>query len=84
MFADEKTGSLAGLGKGGKLVDEGQETSVTNQCHDITVFPTRKLAAGACSGNGIIFDIADPRKPEADRRGQRSGLRLLALGDLQQ
>jgi uncharacterized protein (DUF305 family) len=63
VFADEKTGSLAGLGKGGKLVDDGQETSVTNQCHDITVFPTRKLAAGACSGNGIIFDIADPRKP---------------------
>jgi hypothetical protein len=22
-----------------------------------------KLAAGACSGNGIIFDISDPRKP---------------------
>jgi len=64
VFADEKSGSLAGLGKGGKLVDNGQETSVTNQCHDITVFPTRKLAAGACSGNGIIFDIADPRKPK--------------------
>lgn len=63
VFADEKSGSLAGLGKGGKLVDDGQETSVTNQCHDITVFPTKKLAAGACSGNGIIFDIADPRKP---------------------
>ncbi len=64
VFADEKTGSLAGLGKGGKLVDDGQDTSVTNQCHDITVFPTRKLAAGACSGNGIIFDIADPRRPK--------------------
>ena len=63
VFADEKSGRLAGLGKGGKLVDDGQETSVTNQCHDITVFPTRKLAAGACSGNGIIFDISDPRKP---------------------
>ena len=64
VFTDEKSGSLAGLGKGGKLVDDGQETSVTNQCHDITVFPTRKLAAGACSGNGIIFDISDPRKPK--------------------
>ena len=62
VFADE-AGRLAGLAKGGKLVDDGQETSVTDQCHDITVFPTRKLAAGACSGNGIIFDIADPRKP---------------------
>ena len=62
VFADER-GRLAGLAKGGKLVDEGQETSVTDQCHDITVFPTRNLAAGACSGNGIIFDISDPRKP---------------------
>ena len=64
VFADEQSGSLAGLAKGGKLVDEGQETSVTNQCHDITVYPTKKLAAGACSGNGIIFDIADPRRPK--------------------
>ncbi len=63
VFADDKTGRIAGLNKGGKLVDEGQDTSVTDQCHDITVFPTRKLAAGACSGNGIIFDIADPRHP---------------------
>ena len=63
VFADQ-SGRLAGLAKGGKLVDDGQETSVTDQCHDITIFPTRKLAAGACSGNGIIFDIADPRNPK--------------------
>ncbi len=62
VFADA-SGRPAGLGKGGKLVDEGQDTSVTDQCHDITVFPTRKLAAGACSGNGIIFDISNPRQP---------------------
>ena len=49
--------------QGRQAGDDGQETSVTDQCHDITVFPTRKLAAGACSGNGIIFDISDPRKP---------------------
>ena len=64
VFADDKTGSLAGLAQGGKLVTDGQNTSPTDQCHDITVFPTRKLAAGACSGNGIIFDIADPRRPK--------------------
>jgi hypothetical protein len=40
-----------------------QETSRTDHCHDITVFPSKSLAAGACSGNGIIFDISDPRKP---------------------
>ena len=63
VFADPKTGSLAGLWRGGAHGEGTQETSRTDQCHDITVFPTRSLAAGACSGNGIIFDIADPRKP---------------------
>ena len=28
------------------------------------MFPTAKIAAGACSGNGVIFDISNPRKPE--------------------
>jgi hypothetical protein len=36
---------------------------VTNQCHDITVFPDVGLAAGACSGNGILLDIHDPVHP---------------------
>ena len=35
----------------------------TNQCHDITVFPEIGLAAGACSGNGILLDISDPVHP---------------------
>lgn len=64
VFADFKTGDLAGLWKGGDHGDGTQHTNTTDQCHDITVFPTMKLAAGACSGNGIIFDIADPRKPK--------------------
>ncbi|MBA3576126.1 MAG: DUF305 domain-containing protein [Sphingomonas sp.] len=61
VFADR--GSLAGLWRGGDHGDGTQETRRTDQCHDITVFPSRNLAAGACSGNGIIFDISDPRKP---------------------
>ena len=36
---------------------------MTNQCHDITVFPEVGLAAGACSGNGILLDISDPVNP---------------------
>jgi uncharacterized protein (DUF305 family) len=63
VFADPETGVLAGLWRGGDHGDNTQETSETNQCHDITVFPAAKIAAGACSGNGIIFDISDPRKP---------------------
>jgi uncharacterized protein (DUF305 family) len=64
VFADPETGVLAGLWRGGDHGDHTQETSQTNQCHDITVFPEGNIAAGACSGNGIIFDISDPRKPK--------------------
>lgn len=63
VFADPETGRLAGLWQGGDHGDDTQETSVTNQCHDITVFPEGGIAGGACSGNGIIFDISDPLNP---------------------
>jgi uncharacterized protein (DUF305 family) len=64
VFADSETGALAGLWRGGDHGDETQETYQTDQCHDITVFPDLKIAAGACSGNGILFDISNPRKPK--------------------
>lgn len=64
VFADPETGRLAGLWQGGDHGEDTQETSQTDQCHDITVFPEIGIAAGACSGNGIIFDISDPRKPQ--------------------
>ena len=64
VFADPETGSLAGLWRGGDHGDDTQDTRRTDQCHDITVFPTAKLAAGACSGNGILFDISDPYNPQ--------------------
>ena len=64
IFADEKTGNIAGLWAGGDHGPGTQKTSVTNQCHDITVFPAVGLAAGACSGNGILLDIADPANPK--------------------
>jgi hypothetical protein len=63
VFADAETGRLAGLWQGGSHGRDTQETRRTDQCHDITVFPGGNLAAGACSGNGIIFDISDPRRP---------------------
>ena len=64
VFADEETVVLAGLWRGGDHGGETQDTRATDQCHDITVFPATGIAAGACSGNGIVFDIADPRKPK--------------------
>lgn len=63
VFADPATGRLAGLWQGGDHGDDTQDTSRTDQCHDITVFPSLNIAAGACSGNGIIFDISNPLKP---------------------
>ena len=64
VFADDKTGALAGLWRGGDHGDMTQDTAQTDHCHDITTFPDRKIAAGACSGNGILFDITDPLKPK--------------------
>jgi hypothetical protein len=64
IFADEKTGAIAGLFPGGDHGPGTQRTSTTNQCHDITVYPEVGLAAGACSGNGILMDISDPANPK--------------------
>jgi hypothetical protein len=64
IFADEKTGAIAGLQKGGDRGPDAQPARETNQCHDITVFPAVGLAAGACSGNGILLDISDPVHPK--------------------
>ncbi len=62
IFATD--GEIAGLWRGGDHGDGTQDTSITNQCHDITVFPAKNIAAGACSGNGIILDISEPLKPK--------------------
>jgi hypothetical protein len=62
IFADE-AGNIAGLWPGGSHGPGTQKTSPTRSCHDITVFPELGLAAGACSGNGILLDISDPVHP---------------------
>jgi hypothetical protein len=62
IFADS-AGRIAGLWRGGKQGEGTQETAETDQCHDITAYPALGLAAGACSGNGIILDISDPANP---------------------
>ncbi|HVS12716.1 MAG TPA: DUF305 domain-containing protein [Thermoanaerobaculia bacterium] len=63
IFADPDTGAIAGLWRGGRHGTGTQKTSETNQCHDITVFPEKGLAAGACSGNGLLLDVSDPVNP---------------------
>jgi hypothetical protein len=64
IFADEKSGALNGLWNGGDHGPNTQRTSATNQCHDITVYSALGLAAGACSGNGILLDIHDVVHPK--------------------
>jgi hypothetical protein len=44
--------------------------SKTTGCHDITVLPSKDLAAGACMGDGILFDIEDPEQPKVIDRVQ--------------
>jgi hypothetical protein len=63
IFADPATGAISGLWQGGNHGEGTQTTRLTNQCHDITVFPEVGLAAGACAGNGILLDIRDPKNP---------------------
>src|SRR2546426_5521282 len=67
VFMDPRTGAIAGLSSGGTHGKPGMEMekpSLTNQCHDITVYSAIGLAAGACSGNGILLDIKDPVHPK--------------------
>jgi hypothetical protein len=64
IFTDTQTGDLDGLWKGGTHGEGTQATSTTNQCHDITIYSAVGLAAGACSGNGILLDISDPVNPK--------------------
>jgi hypothetical protein len=63
IFTDPKTGAINGLWKRGNHGEGTQTTSATDKCHDITVYSAIGLAAGACSGNGIVLDISDPVNP---------------------
>ena len=65
VFMDARTGAINGLNNGGS--HDGKDPNKprdTNQCHDITVYSAIGLAAGACSGNGLILDIKDPVNPK--------------------
>ncbi len=46
----------------------GNSYSATSGCHDITAYPKKNIAAGACMGDGVIMDIKDPTKPRVIER----------------
>jgi hypothetical protein len=62
VFMDARSGEIAGLNSAGAHGVE--KPAPTDQCHDITVYSAIGLAAGACSGNGILLDIKDPANPK--------------------
>ncbi len=62
IFMDARTGVINSLSSG--ITHDSKDPNVTDQCHDITVFSELGLAAGACSGNGILLDIKDPANPK--------------------
>jgi hypothetical protein len=62
IFMDPRSGALAGLSSA--AIHGKGNPEPTDQCHDITVYPAIGLAAGACSGNGLLLDIRDPANPK--------------------
>ena len=62
LFGDLQTGAPSSLMSG--ATHGKDEPKPTDQCHDITVYSAIGLAAGACSGNGILIDIKDPANPK--------------------
>jgi hypothetical protein len=65
VFMDPRTGVLNALSSGGTHSPKGlTKPADSDQCHDITVYSAIGLAAGACSGNGILLDIKDPVHPK--------------------
>ena len=78
VFMDARTGAINGLNNGGSHSKDGlSKPSDTDQCHDITVYSAIGLAAGACSGNGILLDIKDPVHP---KRSTRSTIQTIPIG----
>ncbi len=62
IFMDSRTGVIDALTSA--ATHGSEKPSATDQCHDITVYSAIGLAAGACSGNGILLDIRDPANPK--------------------
>jgi hypothetical protein len=51
-------------GNPGENLPYPYRTSATTGCHDITAYPEKGIAAGACMGEGILLDIRDPEHPK--------------------
>lgn len=63
VFMDPRTGVVNSLTNAGNHDKAEEKPAETDQCHDITVYSAFGLAAGACSGNGLLLNIKDPVNP---------------------
>ncbi|MBV8206229.1 MAG: hypothetical protein JO041_05510 [Acidobacteria bacterium] len=63
VFMDARSGVINSLSNGGSHDKDEEKPADSDQCHDITVYSALGLAAGACSGNGLLLDISDPVNP---------------------
>ena len=50
------------------LFPDGGLVARTQGCHDITAYPAKGIAAGACMGEGVIMDISNPASPVVQER----------------
>jgi hypothetical protein len=50
-------------GNPGGTLPIGRPYSATSGCHDITAYPSKDIAAGACMGDGVLFDISNREAP---------------------
>ncbi len=41
----------------------GNYSRETSGCHDLTAYPSKDIAAGACMGDGVLLDISDRENP---------------------
>jgi hypothetical protein len=46
----------------------GNGSRETSGCHDITSYPAKRIAAGACMGDGILMDVSNPEAPRVINR----------------
>ncbi|WP_184539580.1 LVIVD repeat-containing protein [Streptosporangium becharense] len=51
-------------GNPGENLPYPYRTSATTGCHDITAYPEKNIAAGACMGEGVLMDISNPVEPK--------------------
>lgn len=57
-------------GNGGVQLPYPDGKSATSGCHDLTVYPEKNLMAGACMGDGVLFDITNREAPRTINRVQ--------------